>query len=163
MPPRCLLPDASSQMPSPRCLLPDASSQMPPPRCFLPDASSWMPSPRCILPDNKQTCCLGSRAGVIRRSTHCLTPNRGTLQKTNTSKQQNWFVLAGAYHFRFPASCVCTVLSVFAHVQLSFIKTGTVLMCPRSSFPLNVQSGPVVVPENETTLMPSNDFLEKML
>ena len=35
-------------------------------------------------------------------------------------------------------------------------------MCPRSSFLLNVQSGLVVAPENETTLVPSNDFLEKM-
>ena len=149
-------------MPSPRCLLPDVSSQMHPPRCFLPDAFSQMPLPKRILPDNKQTCCLGSRVGVIRRNNHCLTPNRGTLQKTSTSTKK-WVVLAGACLSRFPASCVCTVLSVFAHVQFSVVKTGIALMCPRSSFLLNVRSGPVVAPENETTLMPSNDFLEKML
>ena len=57
---RCLLPDASSQMPSARCLLPDAFtqmlppdafSQMPPPRCLFPDASSQMSRSRCFLPD----------------------------------------------------------------------------------------------------------------
>jgi hypothetical protein len=86
--PRCLLPDAFSQMPSPRCILPDVSSQMHPPRCFLPDAFSQMPLPKRILPDNKQTCSLGSRAGVMRRNNHCLTPNRGTFQKTRISAKQ---------------------------------------------------------------------------
>ena len=49
-PPRCPLPDASSQMPLPNCVFPDAFSQMLPPRC-LAGASSQMPPPRCLLPD----------------------------------------------------------------------------------------------------------------